>query len=140
MGREQSIYGSLHSVQTVRDRMTRKAHIRRARSPCCAAGAGSGPAGARAEDVLRRSEKRLSQILQCISIPILVIDDHHLVTHYNHAMEALTGVSAKEVIGTNRQWMAFYSKERPVMADFILDEASEGIIARYYSGKYQKSA
>ena len=93
-----------------------------------------------AGDVLRKSEKRLSQILYCISIPILVIDDHHLITHYNHAMEALTGVSAKEVIGTNRQWMAFYSKERPVMADFILDKASEEIIARYYSGKYQKSS
>lgn len=93
-----------------------------------------------AEETLRRSEKRLSQILQCISIPILVIDDRHLVTHYNHAMEALTGVPAKDVIGTNRQWMAFYSKERPVMADFILDEATEGVISRYYSGRYQKSA
>jgi PAS domain S-box-containing protein len=93
-----------------------------------------------AEDALRKSEKRLSQILYSISIPILVIDDHHLITHYNHAMEALTGVPAKEVIGTNRQWMAFYSKERPVMADFILDKASEEIIARYYSGKYQKSS
>jgi PAS domain S-box-containing protein len=93
-----------------------------------------------AEDGLRKSEKRLSQILYSISIPILVIDDNHLITHYNHAMEALTGVPAKEVIGTNRQWMAFYSKERPVMADFILDKASEEMIARYYSGKYRKSS
>jgi PAS domain S-box-containing protein len=95
---------------------------------------------ANAEDALRRSERHLSQILQCISIPILVIDDNHLVTHYNHAMEALTGVSAKDVIGTNKQWMAFYSKERPVMVDFILDEASEEMIARYYAGKYRKSS
>jgi PAS domain S-box-containing protein len=92
-----------------------------------------------AEEALRKSRERLSQILHCISIPILVIDDNHLVTHYNHAMEVLTGVSAKEVIGTNKQWMAFYSKERPVMVDFILDDASEEMIARYYAGKYRKS-
>jgi signal transduction histidine kinase len=46
---------------------------------------------------------------------------------------------ADEVIGTTKQWSAFYAKERPVMADLIVNEAPEEEISRYYGDKYQKS-
>ncbi len=36
--------------------------------------------------------------------------------------------------------MVFYSEERPVMADFIVDKAPVDDLARYYGEKYQKSA
>ncbi|MCP3928526.1 MAG: PAS domain S-box protein, partial [Bacteroidetes bacterium] len=58
----------------------------------------------------------------------------------NKALEKVTGISRSTVIGTNKQWMAFYSMERPVMADLIVDEVSENGIFKYYSGKYRKSA
>ena len=92
------------------------------------------------EKALRLDEERLFQILQETSIPTFVIDNKHTVTHVNRAYENLTGISAREIIGTRKQWAAFYTKERPVMADLIVDNASEEEIARYYAGKYRKSA
>jgi PAS domain S-box-containing protein len=84
-------------------------------------------------------QERLSQILDNISIPTFVIDNQHKITHYNKAMEALTGVAAEEIIGSNRQWEVFYSAERPTMADFIVDRASNETIEKYYKDKYRKS-
>jgi len=93
----------------------------------------------KAQDVLRESENNLSQIVESSSVPTFVIDKGHIVTHWNRACENITGVSASEVIGTKKQWLAFYSAERPVMADLIVDEPSKEEIAKYYGGKYKKS-
>jgi PAS domain S-box-containing protein len=54
-------------------------------------------------------------------------------------METLTGFSADEVIGTKRQWEVFYSFERPTMADFIVDQASNETISTYYKDQYRES-
>ncbi len=97
------------------------------------------PEHRRAEEALRESEKRLSQIIQGSSIPTFVIDNRHLITHWNKACESLTGIPAKEMLGTRKQWCAFYSKQRPMMADLIMDKASEKQIAGYYRDKYRKS-
>ena len=94
----------------------------------------------RAEEVLKDSERRLSQIVDGSSVPTFVIDREHIITHWNRACENLTGVSANEVVGTKRQWTAFYPEERPVMADLIVDSVPEDEVARYYGGKYVKSA
>ena len=85
------------------------------------------------------NQERLSQILENISIPTFVIDNHHKVTHYNKAMETLSGIPADQVIGTNRQWEAFYSAERPTMADLIVDQASNEALSEYYKDNYRKS-
>ncbi|PXF61213.1 MAG: hypothetical protein C4B59_05555 [Candidatus Methanogaster sp.] len=93
-----------------------------------------------AEGALTESEKKLSQIVNGSSTPIFVIDRTHTVTHWNKACENLTGVSAEEMVGTRRQWSPFYSTERLVLADVIVDESTEEEIARYYGGKFRKSA
>jgi len=93
----------------------------------------------RAEEMLRESKERLSQIIQGNSIPTFVVDSRHTITHWNRACENLTGLSADEMIGTKRQWMAFYSEERPVMADFVVNTAPEKEIEKHYGDKYQKS-
>ena len=93
----------------------------------------------RAEEVLKDSERRLSQIVNGSSVPNFVIDREHTLTHWNKACENLTGVFASEVVGTKRQWMAFYPEERPVMADLIVDSVPDDEVARYYGGKYGKS-
>ncbi|GAI47354.1 unnamed protein product, partial [marine sediment metagenome] len=92
-----------------------------------------------AEKALRESEKRLAQIVQGSSVPTFVIDNKHTITHWNKACENLTGIHAGEVIGTKKQWSAFYSIERPVMADLIIDELTDEEIAKYYEGACQKS-
>jgi PAS domain S-box-containing protein len=74
---------------------------------------------------LWQNQERLTQIIESIPIPAFVIDNDHIVTHYNRAMENLTGISADEIVGTRNQWRAFYKEKRPIMADFIVDRASE---------------
>ena len=92
------------------------------------------------EAAVRESEKRLSQILQGLSIAAFVIDGQHVITHCNKAFENLTGHSPTDLIGTRNQWMTFYPEQRPTLADFIVDCAPEEEIAKYYAGKYRKSA
>ncbi len=91
------------------------------------------------EKALWESRERLSQIVNGTSIPVFVIDEKHTVTHWNRACENSTGIPADEVIGTTKQWSAFYTEKRPVMADLIVDEAPEEEISRYYGDKCQKS-
>ncbi len=86
-----------------------------------------------------RIQERLGQIIESIPIPLFVIDNDHIVTHYNQAMENLTGVEADEMIGTRDPWKAFYSAARPTMADFILDGAPQEELTRYYEDKFHKS-
>jgi len=94
----------------------------------------------RAGEALQASQERLSQIVRGVSVPAFVINEEHVVTHWNEACENLTGLSADEVVGTRRQWSAFYAAERPVMADLAVDGALEEAVARYYGGKYRRSA
>jgi diguanylate cyclase (GGDEF)-like protein/PAS domain S-box-containing protein len=81
---------------------------------------------------LEESEERLQQIVESSPIPTFVIDSDHMVTHWNKACENLTGISAEKIMGTRRQWAAFYASPQPVMADLVLDNAPEDDIARYY--------
>jgi signal transduction histidine kinase len=88
----------------------------------------------------RRSiEQTLVKIIDGCSIPLFVIDKQHKVTHWNTAIEVLTGMKKQDVIGTDDQWQAFYTEKRPVMADLIVDEARESEIHVYYPGGYKRS-
>lgn len=92
-----------------------------------------------AEKDLRESRERLAQIVEGFSVPTFVIDEHHIITHWNRACASITGLAASEVIGTKNHWRAFYPSERPIMADLILDGADEELIAKHYKGKCRPS-
>ena len=96
-------------------------------------------ARSQAEKALRESETRLSHIIMGSPVPTFVVNNDHITTHWNAALEKVTGISGDDVIGTNSQWKAFYSMERPVMADLIVDRVPENEVSKYYSGKYRKS-
>jgi len=91
------------------------------------------------EAALMESEKRLSQMVHGTSIPTFVINSDHTMIHCNRAFENLTGIRAGQIIGTRAQWMAFYTSERPVMADFIVDGASEEDMKQCYGDRCRKS-
>ncbi|WP_051185198.1 PAS domain S-box protein [Desulfatiglans anilini] len=93
----------------------------------------------RAEEAVREREKTLVEIVQGSPIPTFVIDTEHVVTHWNKACETLTGIPAEKMIGTRDQWRAFYPGERPVMADLIVDQASEAELAAYYGDCHRPS-
>lgn len=88
---------------------------------------------------LCENRELLLHIIEGITIPTFVINKNHIVTHWNQACANITGVPADEVIGTRQQWRAFYSSERPVMADLIVDRVIEDMVARHYGGKYLHS-
>ena len=81
----------------------------------------------------------LAKIIDGSSISSFVIDRSHRVTHWNTAMQALTGIRSEDILGTDGQWRAFYSKKRPVMADLIADGASDREITSLYSEKCRRS-
>ena len=58
--------------------------------------------------MLKEENRILGNILYKAPIPIFVLDKNHTITHFNQALEELTGLSAKDVIGTREQWKAFY--------------------------------
>lgn len=91
-----------------------------------------------AEQALRESEARLSSILHGSPVLQFVIDRNHRVISWNRALEEYSGIRAEEIIGTDRQWEAFYPEKRPVLADLLVD-ADPAAISRYYAGKYRES-
>ncbi|MGE5789862.1 MAG: PAS domain S-box protein [Syntrophaceae bacterium] len=90
------------------------------------------------EQKVIESEKRLSSIIQGFSIPAFVIGKDHTIIYWNRALEKLSRLKAKDLVGTNQQWKAFYATQRPCMADLLVDSATEKV-SKWYSGKYRKS-
>lgn len=88
---------------------------------------------------LLKNERTQSQIIQGSTIPTFVINKDHIVTHWNTALEKLSGQAAGEVVGTNRQWAPFWQKERPTMADVILDQIGTEDIQKLYGSQWRKS-
>jgi PAS domain S-box-containing protein len=88
-------------------------------------------------------EKSLAEMLAKITngspIATFVINKEHKVTHWNTAIESLSGIRSQKVLGADRQWQAFYPEKRPTMADLIVDGASPQKIEAYYQGKYRRS-
>lgn len=81
----------------------------------------------------------ITRIIDGTIIPLFVIDSDHKVVYWNRAVEALTGISRDDIIGTDEQWRAFYEEKRPLMADLIVDRASAEKIESYYPGRCKKS-
>jgi PAS domain S-box-containing protein len=91
------------------------------------------------ESELVEHERTQSQIIEGSTIPTFVLDRDHVVTHWNRAMEVLTGVMADEIVGTSRQGIPFWGKLRPTMADVIIDQYDETQIEELYGRKWRKS-
>ncbi|MEJ2219241.1 MAG: ATP-binding protein [Desulfobacterales bacterium] len=91
------------------------------------------------EKELIESERALSQIIEGSTIPTFVLNKDHVVTHWNKALERLTGVRADTVVGTTRSATPFWGEERPTMADVILDQIDEDEIKKLYGETWRKS-
>jgi two-component system sensor histidine kinase DegS len=87
----------------------------------------------------KRAEEMLTKIINGSPIPTFAINKQHKVTHWNTALESLSGMKKDEVVMTDRQWVAFYAEKRPVMADLIVDGASADEIEVHYRDKGRKS-
>ena len=77
----------------------------------------------RAEDAIKNSEQRLSQIINFLPDPTMVIDNKGTVVTWNHAMENLTGIKADDMVGKDNYEYAlpFYGERRPLLIDLVRD-------------------
>lgn len=63
----------------------------------------------------------VERLIQSCAVPTFVIDSMHRVVLWNRACEALTGVNAAHIIGSDDLGKVFYGYKRPVLADFVID-------------------
>jgi PAS domain S-box-containing protein len=76
----------------------------------------------RAEDELRESRRRFSEIIEFLPDATLVIDRDGKVIAWNRAIETMTGVKAEEMLGKgNYEYsIPFYGERRPIIIDLAL--------------------
>ena len=89
-------------------------------------------------EALQESQARINSMLHGSPTLQYVIDSNHKVISWNRALEEYSGVKPEEVVGTDQQWKAFYSEQRPCLADLLVDEAIEKL-PEWYKGKIRKS-
>jgi len=86
----------------------------------------------------RRDEQKLISIIHSSPIPTFVISKDHKVMYWNKALQALSGIRPRDIVGYDQHWKVFYKAKRPCLADLILDnDVSQ--IPEFYSGKWAKS-
>jgi len=85
-----------------------------------------------AEDVLKESERRLMDIIDFLPDATFVIDRAGRVIAWNHAIEAMTGIAAEDILGKGNYEYAipFYGQRRPILIDLVLKRLEE-IECRY---------
>jgi signal transduction histidine kinase len=85
------------------------------------------------EQLVSRQEQMecVERLIQSCAVPTFVIDSSHRVVLWNRACEALTGVNAADVIGSDDLGKVFYGHKRPVLADFVIDGNIEDV-GNYY--------
>ena len=93
----------------------------------------------RAEAAQKQAKQLLAQIIDSGPAPTLVIDARHIVTHWNRACEQILGIGAASMIGTRKQWSAFYESERPILADLIVSGTVDEMVELYADMNLRRS-
>ena len=75
----------------------------------------------RAEAGIREKQRIIDALIQNSAVATFAIDSEHKVIYWNNACEVLTGIPAREMIGTDHHWNAFYDHKRPCVADIVID-------------------
>ena len=76
-----------------------------------------------AEDALKESRQELMDIIDFLPDATFVIDDNGRVIAWNRAIEEMTGVKAKDILGKGdyEYSLPFYGERRPILIDYVLD-------------------
>jgi len=75
----------------------------------------------RVETLLAEQKEFSENLVQNLAVPAFVLNARHEVIIWNKACEELSGIPAEAVLGTRRQWSAFYAEPHPTQADLVLD-------------------
>lgn len=88
-----------------------------------------------ADAARREAELRQEEIIAGSPVATFVLDAQCRVTHWNRACETLTGVPARQMLGSTDAWRAFYpdAERRTVLAEMIVRGASPAEFAQHYA-------
>ncbi len=80
-----------------------------------------------AENVLKESEQRLSEIIEFLPDATFAIDNQGKVISWNRAVEEMTGLEADDILGKGNYEYAlpFYGTRRPMLIDLVLKSELE---------------
>jgi PAS domain S-box-containing protein len=92
----------------------------------------------RAEEALRESERRLSDIIDFLPDATLAINRKGSVIAWNRAIEEMTGVKADDMVGKGdfEYALPFYGERRPILIDLVLKPDKK--IERSYYDVFKK--
>jgi methyl-accepting chemotaxis protein len=81
----------------------------------------------------------LLKIIGRLAVPMFVLDHNGAVAIWNEACEKLTGLAAREVVGTKEHWRGFYPAPRPCLADLVLT-GTTGKAGEFYAAHANAAA
>jgi PAS domain S-box-containing protein len=86
-----------------------------------------------AEEAFRETSRRLAEIIDFLPEPTMVVDRVGVVVAWNHALELLSGVSASDMLGKEREsYTALISDHTgPILIDYVLQPDHEEIKNAY---------
>ncbi len=81
----------------------------------------------KAEKALRKSERLLADIIEFLPDPTFVVDAKRQIVAWNRAIEDLTGVPGKQMVGKGNYEYAipFYGTRRPILLDLVFENRHE---------------
>ncbi len=79
------------------------------------------------ETAIKESERRLTDIINFLPDATMVIDTDRKVISWNKAIEEMTGVTAKDMLGKgdHEYSIPFYGERRPILIDLVFEENEE---------------
>ena len=86
-------------------------------------------ANARLEDMASTVSEQAefsSRLVENLILPCFVVGPDHTLTVWNKACEGVTGLKSGNMIGTRKQWKAFYQHEEKTLADMVIDSDDAG--------------
>ena len=92
-----------------------------------------------AEVMAKEFEHSLQQVYQNLPVAVFAINAQHVITFWNPHMTRLTGVHAKDVVGTTDTWRGIYPSARPCLVDVLVSGAKPEELNHFYPGKLRKS-
>ena len=92
----------------------------------------------RMEALLENQKRFAENLIQNSAVATFVLDPQHRVVIWNKACEELTGIPASEMIGTSDHWKPFYDRQRPTLADIVIDGSYDRLSTLY--GKFERSS
>ena len=85
----------------------------------------------------RDAERRLAEIVDNSPVATFVVNTLGRITHWNRACESLTGRNAREMVGSNEVWRAFYPYDtrKVVLAELVARGTSIEEVSAHYGSR-----